>query len=84
MLINVLLPLAVLYHRAHGRTEIGSLIEDVLTSLPPEDNRLTRAFTELEISCDNAMVSQGMIQLHKHYCAQKRCLDCGIGQRLLR
>ena len=84
LLINVLLPLAVLYHRAHGRTEIGSLIEDVLTSLPPEDNRLTRAFTELEISCDNAMVSQGMIQLHKHYCAQKRCLDCGIGQRLLR
>ncbi|MEO0470678.1 MAG: DUF2851 family protein [Bacteroidota bacterium] len=84
LLINVLLPLAVLYHRAHGRSDIGDLIEDVLTGLPPEANRLTRAFTDLDISCGDALVSQGMVQLHKHYCAHKRCLDCGIGQRLLR
>lgn len=54
-----------------------------LEELKPEVNSLTRKFTALGIRPETAMDTQGLIQLKKHYCDGKRCLDCRIGLKLL-
>ena len=83
LMSNVILPIAWLYHRAHGRNDMDELIENGLTRLSPENNRLTRAFTQFAIPNQHALDSQGLIQLKKKYCDEKRCLECGIGHRVL-
>ncbi|MDX2247422.1 MAG: DUF2851 family protein [Bacteroidia bacterium] len=84
LMINAVLPLAWLYHRAHGRDNLSEMIADIFTRLTPENNRITRVFTTLGLHNQNALHSQGMIQLKKHYCDEKRCLECNIGHQLLK
>ncbi|MEZ4777567.1 MAG: DUF2851 family protein [Bacteroidia bacterium] len=84
LLINAILPVAWLYHRAHGRNNLSEMITDIFSRLSPEDNRITRTFTSLGLKNPNALHSQGMIQLKKNYCDEKRCLECGIGHQVLK
>lgn len=84
LISNVLIPLGFLYQRAHGETDLYTWIEDGLSAMPPEHNRHTRAFAELGFPNEHALHSQGLIQLRKHYCLEKHCLSCRLGQLLLR
>ncbi|GAB4405062.1 MAG: DUF2851 family protein [Bacteroidia bacterium] len=84
LLINAILPLSYLYHRAHGRSDPGELFERGLVAWQAEDNRHTRPLTDLGFANDHALHSQGLIQLHKHYCLPRRCLDCQIGHQVLK
>jgi len=84
VLINVLIPMAFWFLRTHGRENAADIIEEGLRKIPAENNRITRMFSTLGIKGENAFFSQGILQLKKHYCDAKRCLECGIGQRILR
>ncbi len=83
LVVNVLLPLGWLYQIAHGRDHPSDWLEEVLLSLPPENNRHIRPFTDKGWPNGHALHSQAMVQLHKQYCVHKRCLDCHVGQYLL-
>ena len=52
---------------------------DLLMSLPPEDNTHIRLWQECGITADNAADSQSLIQLHTRYCERKDCLRCRFG-----
>ncbi|MEM7375072.1 MAG: DUF2851 family protein [Bacteroidota bacterium] len=81
---NVMIPAAFVYQRAHGREDLYELIETGLQQLAAENNRLTRPLEKLGFRNENAFHSQGLIQLHKHYCSPKRCLSCHLGQRMMK
>jgi len=49
-----------------------------------ENNTITNGFKILGIENKNAFDSQALIQLKNDYCNQKRCLDCAVGNKLLR
>ena len=83
LVVNVLLPLGWLYQIAHGREHPSDWLEEVLLSLPAENNRHIRPFTDIGWPNVHALHSQAMIHLHKQYCVEKRCLDCHVGQFLL-
>ncbi|GGF47406.1 DUF2851 family protein [Echinicola rosea] len=57
---------------------------DFLQEIPAEDNRIIAAFEKEDWSPENAFDTQGMIGIHHSYCYPKKCLDCKIGQNLLR
>ncbi|MEL6653961.1 MAG: DUF2851 family protein, partial [Bacteroidota bacterium] len=80
--LNALVPLSFLYHRRHG-TFFPDHFERYLSPLGPENNRISRLMISLGFPNDNAFFSQGLIRLYHHYCTQKRCLQCQIGQKLL-
>ncbi|MDX2286105.1 MAG: DUF2851 family protein [Bacteroidia bacterium] len=84
LLVNVLVPAAWLYGQAHGRMLPEAGTEQLLERLPPEHNRHTRPFEALGLPNPRALESQGLIQLHKHYCTARRCLECGIGHQILK
>lgn len=52
--------------------------------LTAESNFITRKFQKMNLYPKNAADSQALLQLYKTYCTFKRCLDCPIGQSLLR
>jgi len=84
ILINGLVPMAYLYGVAHGKDDLTALIENVLSALPKEQNRITRPLEVLGFLHENALHSQGLIELKKQYCDAKRCLSCAIGHKVLK
>jgi hypothetical protein len=49
-----------------------------------ESNSITKGFQTLGIENKNAFDSQALIELKNEYCSKKRCLDCSIGNALLK
>ncbi len=49
-----------------------------------EKNSITKGFEMLGLVNKNAYDSQALIQLKKEYCDQKQCLQCAIGNKILK
>ena len=55
-----------------------------LESLSSERNSIIKEWKKYQVIPENAFQSQGLIQLKKHYCDQKRCLECAFGHKVLK
>ncbi len=83
LLINAAIPLLFaygLYNRNEGCQEKSI---QWLFHLQPETNQLTIQWTKRGISHTNALDSQALIELTNHYCTEKRCLQCAVGNKIL-
>lgn len=83
LIINAVVPLLYAYGLYFGDDRRTAVAVDILQHLRPENNSLTRIFTDYGIPCDDAFTSQAMIQLRRAYCEQRKCLYCRIGHRIL-
>ena len=52
--------------------------------LLPEKNNITKGFEALGLSNKSAYDSQAFIQLKNKYCNNKRCLECAVGNKILK
>ncbi|MFC1224032.1 DUF2851 family protein [Pedobacter sp. BG31] len=85
---NILLNTVALFLFAYGKHTatpyfINRAIK-LLESLPAEQNAITDKFTGAGVKIANAFTSQGILQLKKRYCDEKKCLSCGIGIKILK
>ena len=83
LIINTIIPLKFTYERVLGTLDEQNLIS-LLQSLKPEKNTITSKFEELNIPVENAFDSQALLELKNNYCIPKRCLECAIGNVLLK
>ncbi|WP_369047565.1 DUF2851 family protein [Tenacibaculum sp. UWU-22] len=83
LLINTILPLKFQYLK-----ERGALQEEVFLSLikqiTAEKNSIISRFSALNITANNALESQALLELKNKYCKPKRCLECAVGVALLK
>lgn len=83
LLINGLLP--YLFWRNRGRdSEANNLVLEVLNELPAEQNRMVEFWAKRGVKANSALDSQGLLELHGQRCLKKKCLTCGIGNRILK
>ena len=84
ILINTVVP--VLF--AYGLFNNEQLSKDKairwLAEIAAEDNTITNAWKKQGIINSNALDSQALIHLANHYCSQKFCLECAVGNKLLK
>lgn len=83
LLINTLIPLRFLYFKQIGQENNEHLFE-IMEQIKSEKNYLIRSFKEMGIPCSNAIHSQALMQLKQVFCEQKRCLDCEVGNFLIK
>ena len=84
LMINTVVPVLFAYYRFFGQQ---SKLEDVASmwdQIPFEDNKVTRVFQETSFPRRTALDSQALIELQQYYCKEKRCIDCAIGERIVR
>ncbi len=55
-----------------------------LAELAPEHNSITKSWDGSGTTNANALDSQALIQLSNHYCMEKKCLQCAVGNKLLK
>lgn len=84
LVINAWIPILFEYGVQQDDERYKEQALDILNQMKPENNHITRLWSNAGIKADNATRSQAQIQLYNEYCKNKRCLDCGIGYRLLK
>ncbi|PID71374.1 MAG: hypothetical protein CR985_00040 [Flavobacteriales bacterium] len=83
LLINTIIPLKFSYLKSIDRLNLDELFQTV-TAIKSENNSVIARFNEFGIKTNNALESQAVIQLKNKYCNKKRCLQCDIGNDILR
>lgn len=84
ILINTVAPMQYLYARLQGKSSLHEKSLLLLQSLKAENNRIIREWQDIGIVANDAAHSQALLQLFNQYCSQKGCLNCAVGNRLLR
>lgn len=56
----------------------------LLEHLPNENNKIITDFTNLGVKITTAFESQALLELKNNYCNYKKCLHCGVGNKILK
>lgn len=56
----------------------------LLEHLPREDNKIIADFVTLGVKIETAFESQALLELKNNYCNYKKCLQCGVGNKILK
>ena len=83
ILLNTVVLFIFYYGKCSGKQNFVSRAIALLESLAPENNNITRGFKKIGVAGSDAAASQAMLQLKKSYCDTRKCLNCGIGTKLL-
>lgn len=83
LIINAVLPLLLLVADHHVLPDAEQRMVDVLRTLSPPRDTVTRTFRALGTRADSAFEAQGLHELFRSYCQAGRCLSCAIGQHVL-
>ena len=84
LMINAVAPLLFCYGKLHKDDSVCETAMQFLEETEAEDNAIIRHFTQCGITAENAMQTQALLHLYNMYCKRKRCLECRIGNVLLR
>lgn len=84
ILINTVIPVIFAYGHYQQENEFTNRALNWLEQVKPENNSITLGFSRLGISNKTAFDSQALIQLKNEYCNKKRCLDCAVGNKLMK
>ncbi len=84
ILINTVIPLLFAYGLHQSEDVYKDKALKWLEEIKAEKNNITAGFTALEVTNNTAFDSQALLQLKNEYCSKKRCLDCRVGNKLLR
>ena len=84
LLINTVAPFLFHYGRAQGRADLQDRALRLLDELPPEANTVVSGWAERGQRAQSAAHTQALLHLKTRYCDAKRCLECAIGNAILR
>ena len=84
ILINTVAPFLFLYGKRKFQPQHLDSALELLDSLPPENNMTIRKWEGLSTTIKNASYSQGLLQLKRVYCDEKKCLHCSVGLKILK
>jgi len=84
LIVNVIVPVLFAYYRFSGiQNKLESTVA-MLEQLPFEDNKIARFFRDTPFPQETALDSQALIELLQRFCKEKRCIDCSVGEYIVR
>ncbi|MEQ1678425.1 MAG: DUF2851 family protein, partial [Chitinophagaceae bacterium] len=84
IIINTMAPVLFAYGNYHKEDQYKEKALQWLEQVAAEANTITKGFQLLGIENKSAFDSQGLIELKNEYCSKKRCLECGVGNAILK
>lgn len=82
--INTVVPVLYAYGYINSNEQYKARAIAWMDNLPAEKNSITRGFESLGVHCKTAAESQALIQLKNEYCNYKKCLQCAVGNQVLK
>lgn len=84
IVINTIVPMLFAYGNYHSEEKYKQKALQWLEDTSAENNSITKGFQQLKIENKNAFDSQALIELKNEYCDTKRCLECSVGNAILK
>ncbi|MDP3462020.1 MAG: DUF2851 family protein [Bacteroidales bacterium] len=84
ILINTVAQVLFAYGRIRGEEKHLDSALLILESIEAEQNSIINRFSDLGLSAINALQSQALLHMREHFCKPRRCLECHIGQALIK
>ena len=83
LVINTIIPVKFMYLKHLGKSDFSDIL-GLIKELKPEKNGIIDRFKALKMPVNNAFDSQALLELKNNYCAKQKCLQCAIGNSLLK
>lgn len=84
IIINAICPMLFAYSKRKSAINFQDLAIHFLESCKSENNSVIRQYSKIGISAQTAAKSQALLQLRRKYREAKNCLNCNIGNQLLK
>ncbi len=84
LIINTVIPFLFVYGKRMGQEKLVDRAMNFLEDLPPETNSIIKQWKALELPVKSAYDTQALLQLKNEYCNYKKCLNCSIGNDLIK
>lgn len=84
IIINTIVPALFAYGYIRQEQEYKDRAMQWLLEMEAEENKITQGFRDCGVGIANAFESQALLELKHSYCDRKRCLDCAVGNALLK
>lgn len=82
--LNCLIPFIFAYGLKKNSPGMKEKSLHFLSMFEAEKNSIIRKWSTMGIDADNALQSQALLQLKLNYCQKKRCLECTIGNEIIK
>ena len=79
LFINVILPIKYFYYQNQGKDLADEIIVQY-SQMKKENNQVIKKFESFGLPIKDALDTQAAIQLKKHYCDHRLCLNCHFGK----
>ena len=84
IIINTIVPIVFSYGLHNNDETYKEKAISWLEDISPEKNSITEGFVNIGFPNKNAFDSQALLQLKNEYCDHKYCLQCAIGNSILK
>jgi hypothetical protein len=84
IIINTIVPIVFAYGNFKNRSSYKTKALQWLEQLAPEKNSIISSWEKINVENKNAFDSQALLELKNNYCDKKRCLECAVGNALLK
>ena len=84
IIINTIVPVLFAYGMYNKNEDYKEKAIQWLSETKPEVNHLTKLWNDFGIKASTAFDSQSLIELTNNYCNKRRCLDCAVGNKILK
>jgi hypothetical protein len=84
ILTNTVSTVLFAYGHFHKEQKYKDKALQWLEEIANESNSITKGFQQIGLQNKNAHDSQALIELKNEFCSKKRCLDCAVGNALLK
>jgi hypothetical protein len=84
IVINTIVPVLFAYGLYHHEEKHKDKAMRWLEEVPAEVNSTTKEFRAIGVKNRSAYDSQAFLELKNEYCSEKKCLQCSVGNHLLR
>lgn len=84
ILINTVVPFLFAYSKHLDSPDHLEKALQITELLPAENNSVIKKLGEIQLIAGNAGRSQALLELKAQYCDKKKCLNCAVGNQLLK
>jgi hypothetical protein len=83
LIINTIIPIQFAHSKQQGKPVDENII-DLVKQITSEKNSIVDRFNALKPMSKSALQSQALLQLKTEYCDKNKCLQCAVGNSLLK
>jgi len=84
LIINTIIPFLFVFGKKSSDEKITTRALIFLEKNKSEKNTMLQNWNKIGVQSTNSLTSQALIQLKNYYCDNKKCLQCMIGNQLIR